>query len=738
MQASILPLRLRTGLWLGLICAALAGCDRNGNLTRTPGKPIPANHLEAWVGVNDANLTIRLASNEPADLYRMNEPDCDIDAGELCAEMHKGGVRDGTTLSNDIHTTLTTDGFYAVRQGEQIAKAHLAANAFPARWNHQAVVFKKRLWVIGGDSDAGRLHDVWASSDGLSWQQQLGNTPRFSGRDGHQVVVFKNALWLIGGKDDDETLQNDLWTSDDGIKWEPVAPDGELFSPRDGHQAVVFDNALWVIGGNTDSGNANDIWRSTDGRTWQQQTPKGDLISAREDHQVVVFKNALWLVGGNGENDIWTSSDGVTWEDKTPENNALPIPFLGGYQVAVYNDGHGEQLWATSEGYGNAGVWSSSDGAVWTQKTPQAAFSSLFHHQMLVFDAGRGDELWLVGGGTTGELQDDYVWSSSNGIDWQHNTLKAGFSGRGGYQVVAYDDGQGEQLWVIGGYDGDRRNDVWSSSDGLNWTLKTVSADFSPRQNHQVVVFDDGSGDRLWVIGGHTSSDYANDVWSSRDGIDWQAHPQPAGEERFSARREHQVVVFDEAIWVIGGRDSNYQNDVWRSTDGTHWEEVSDAAEFSPRYEHQVVSFSDSEQPQLWLFGGYDGDRLNDIWLSTDGKTWQDVTPSDRFSANVNNRILVTQSDGQPTLWLVGGDESSEVWSSTNGKNWDRITEVASFNGIGSYELVSFTADEKEQLWLVGGYNFEDKKVVNEVWRSDDGTDWRLGLNAPLWFGPDE
>ncbi len=50
---------------------------------------------------------------------------------------------------------------------------------------------------------------------------------------------------------------------------------------------------------------------------------------------------------------------------------------------------------------------------------------------------------------------------------------------------------QTPKLYLIGGRDNTmgRKNDVWSSEDGVNWIEETASAQFSAREDHQVVVF---------------------------------------------------------------------------------------------------------------------------------------------------------------------------------------------------------------------------------------------------------
>ena len=57
----------------------------------------------------------------------------------------------------------------------------------------------------------------------------------------------------------------------------------------------------------------------------------------------------------------------------------------------------------------------------------------------------------------------------------------------------------------------------------------------------------------MWMIGGGTaSSSYFNDVWYSSDGVNWTQATANAG---LSARYWHTSVVFNSKMWVIGGFD---------------------------------------------------------------------------------------------------------------------------------------------------------------------------------------
>lgn len=96
----------------------------------------------------------------------------------------------------------------------------------------------------------------------------------------------------------------------------------------------------------------------------------------------------------------------------------------------------------------------------------------------------------------------------------------------------------------------------------------------------------------MWVIAGMKNGIAANkiedDVWSSTDGESWV---EATNDAAFSSRQVHASVVYDNKMWVAGGRDTNddYLNDVWHSTDGVIWTEATPGTKFTARAQHTLV-----------------------------------------------------------------------------------------------------------------------------------------------------
>ena len=203
-----------------------------------------------------------------------------------------------------------------------------------AAWKHgdlpMTLVFKDKMWFMGGWYN-GRLPDhsasneVWSSTDGANWEQataKAGWTPRIAAG----TVVFKDRMWILGGIEDyyfgdDKSLKNDVWSSEDGKEW-TLATANAGWSPRAYHGAVVHDGKMWVFGG----GNyvpkyhgVNDVWCSEDGINWTQVTEAAPW-HPRLWFSAVVYRDHMWVLGGWSNNpsknwgDVWYSKNGREWK----------------------------------------------------------------------------------------------------------------------------------------------------------------------------------------------------------------------------------------------------------------------------------------------------------------------------------------------------------------------------------------------------------------------------------------
>jgi hypothetical protein len=265
-------------------------------------------------------------------------------------------------------------------------------------------------------------------------------------------------------------------------------------------------------------------------------------------------------------------------------------------------------------------VWSSADGANWKLETQTAAFKHSDLSTALVFK----DKMWLMGGWHGGRLKhaspSNAVWSSTDGVTWKEVTKVAGWSPRLGTAGVVFQD----KMWLLGGVhhmhygkDSDLKSDVWYSEDGANWKQATAKAPWAPRAYHAAVVHDG----KIWVYGGgNYLPTYAarNDVWSSSDGVNWNQELEKAP---WPPRIWFSGAVYRNRMWVLGGwtdKPSKNWNDVWFSRDGKNWTELKTMTVWPPRHEHSTYVFQD----KLWVAGGMTPPLNNDVWQLSIPENW--------------------------------------------------------------------------------------------------------------------
>ncbi len=496
-----------------------------------------------------------------------------------------------------------------------------ASPAWGTRVLHSSVVFNNKMWVIGGYVDHDRRNDIWSSSDGVNWTQETAHAA-FPGRIRSSATVLNNKVWVLGG-DLGSTVTNDVWSSSDGVNW-TQATAGAAWGERNGHRAEAFNGKLWVMGGSdfTSYDSKSDVWSSSDGVNWTQAAARA--WPARDIFASAVFNSQLVVMGGHGGgNDVWSSSDGANWTGPGTSSGAAWL-MRGGMPALSFNN----KMWVLGGNDDNfipyQDVWSSSDGASWTQETAAAPWPARYAHAAVVFN----NKMWVMGGGTGSASLHD-VWSSSDGVNWTQATASAAWSARQRPKVVSFNG----KMWLMGGLAGSTKlSDVWSSSDGITWTLANANA-WPGRYGHQALVYNN----KMWVMGGNSTSSALNDVWSSSDGTSWTQETASAG---WSVRNAHEAQVFDGKMWVLGGRDSNFNsiNNVWSSTDGVNWTEATSGAGWPGRRSFASVVLNNN----LWVLGGEgNNSKLNDVWSTSNNSIdhykvcWDTVQDGCTYSANV-------------------------------------------------------------------------------------------------------
>jgi hypothetical protein len=361
--------------------------------------------------------------------------------------------------------------------------------------------------------------------------------------------------------------------------------------------------------------------------------------------------------------------------------------------------------------------------------------------------------------------------------DWTEVNSGAAWDPRAGLQVLT----KREDFYLMGGRtprppsvppipgESDIWGDVWKSEDrGWTWyrILETDDQDHWPARAYFEAV---KRGPFMYVLGGQnfrvienpdcppfpsecppfvSVSDFFNDVWRSRDGVDWK---RMTGEAGWEPRAGLSAVVFKGEIYVLGGSVNDdesivggppariYYNDVWKSRNGRRWVRLVEEAPWAPRAGAAVVAKDD----YIYLLGGEfgfvceplpfcDPPYFNDVWRTPDGIHWELVTPSAGWSPRPGHRCAVVDDD----IFCFGGfgllENPMDVWASPDGATWTQVSD-APWNAVSpddikyDFDVLTAPGADGTVIYTFGGdretFDFTDPtnylRVDNDVWHFD-------------------
>jgi len=341
----------------------------------------------------------------------------------------------------------------------------------------------------------------------------------------------------------------------------------------------------------------------------------------------------------------------------------------------------------------------------WVEVTKKAAWSNRYDHAAVAFNG----KMWIFGGYDSGRMKGDTyledVWNSVNGKDWTLVTDSTPWKGRRGHTVTVFNDGTGDALYLIGGFEVDEQtgyrqytNDCWKSADGITWTqikkrtnpVGDMNAGFMPRFNHVCVAASHGGKNYLYLIGGAAMLEnavgeyafqYFHDVWRSENGISWAK----LDNNDFGQRSEQAACVDPSTgrLYIQGGNHSvvfdnqdlynhpvKYFYDLWYSDDGKNW--IADTTFSTLRAGHSMVLYGGS----LWLFPGKvdnyehlrygESETLTDLWFTHRKEVGQAWTVDSKGSA-FSGRHSYATVEFNDKIWILGGETAdngpnNDVW----------------------------------------------------------------------------
>lgn len=279
---------------------------------------------------------------------------------------------------------------------------------FQRRHAHNTLVWKDRLWVLGGDAHQGfDNHDVLSSADGLTWVEELPpGTPPWAPRSLQFSGVFRGRLWTGGGQtligpEADYVFHNDLWVTDDGRNWTQVlADDPEDTTRWTGCSAVdslvEWRGELWLVGCARYYEAAGhelvrEVWSSPDGLSWRKrQTPPWQ---GRIWHNALVWDERLWVLFGysygdpalgwpqDNSKEAWFTDDGEQWFPATSPDS--PVPGSHAQGVAVTDDA----LWLVGGNHTFLDSGEGVDRSIWRMQARRGLAVSAWRSRGLELEA---------------------------------------------------------------------------------------------------------------------------------------------------------------------------------------------------------------------------------------------------------------------------------------------------------------------------------------------------------------
>lgn len=255
----------------------------------------------------------------------------------------------------------------------------------------------------------------------------------------------------------------------------------------------------------------------------------------------------------------------------------------------------------------------------------------------------------LVGGANATGAFDD-VWSTADGKTWLKLASNVPFGARTGHSVFVSSDGA--RLYVAGGRQyisgpaGEFtvvRNDVWSSSDAINWRNETLAAAWGPRYGHSGASINGN----LYIMAGLLPAP-AHDVWVSTDGGKAWAKAG-SGIAGWTPRAFASIAAWQNTMYLFGGTDLQQPLvDFFMSADGIAWKQVTGAVLSPPgRTQAPMLPFGG----RLWLFPGTEGPAGGIWWTTRAGQPWSQVSSGDVFGQVTGYGVAALQG----SLVAVGG-----------------------------------------------------------------------------------
>ncbi|MCR9226692.1 MAG: hypothetical protein NXH90_04625 [Flavobacteriaceae bacterium] len=260
------------------------------------------------------------------------------------------------------------------------------------------------------------------------------------------------------------------------------------------------------------------------------------------------------------------------------------------------------------------------------------------------------------------------------------------------------------------------------TTEAIFATLITEDAAYGSRKATAVEVFND----KIWVIGGRNEGDAGlTDIWSSEDGENWIME----GNFPFGAIYGHELIVFKGKLWIYGGSSEGIlSNKIFSSEDGIAWVEETETTPFIQYQSPKFTVLGD----QIFRIAGYSGSVEDlsperNVYSSTDGLNWVLETENHGFESkygfqieNLNDIMYCIEPNPDSDI------ESISTRTSTDGATWSAPV-VSGIRERGNNSLRTVVFDNRIILMTTpeDGPNNDSTFYI-----STNGEDWELATTT--------
>ena len=237
------------------------------------------------------------------------------------------------------------------------------------------------------------------------------------------------------------------------------------------------------------------------------------------------------------------------------------------------------------------------------------------------------------------------------------------------------------------------------------------------------------------------TSCFANRLYKCADNPraskDWMlvCNSAPWGE-----RDAGSVASHDGRLYVLGGW--TYSNgvvseltDTWSTNNGVNW-----SLEESP-WTYGIYTMAISYKNQLFLMGGLKNSRKsneelsNQVWGKKNGKNWVLLKDHAEWEARIGSSLV----EHAGILYVLAGKVESnanrhvlrnDIWKSENGTDWTLVMPSAPWRPRAFQCALS----HKGKIFVLGGGDWDSRFAYSDAWSSADGSNW-IKHPEPPWKG---